>query len=101
MDVKHLLESDWYVCLGDEIEISSGTAALLGLARSTGKMILLYESSNVEIHGENGHKMKKNLIIDFSVDRIAKSKEEIIEILLEEKKDVCGAKKRDMCLPIM
>ena len=86
-DIKRLLASDCYVCLGDEVELSSGTAALLGLAKSNNKKIILYESSNVKIHGENGHQMKKNLMIDFSVDVVAKRKEEIVDIILKGKKN--------------
>ena len=84
-DIERLLGSQYYVWLGDEAELNSGTAALLGLARCNGIKTILYESSNVEIHGENGHRMKKNLIIDFSIDKVAKTKHQIIDILLEEK----------------
>lgn len=83
-DIECLLDSKCYICLGDEPEISSGTAALLGLARCSGIKTILYESSDVEIHGENGHRMKKNLMIDFSIDRVAKTKKQIIDIILEE-----------------
>lgn len=87
-DIQRMLEAACYICWGDEVELSSGTAALLGLARCNQKKTILYESSNVEMHGENGHHMKKNLIIDFSVDKIARSKEQIIDIILKEKKSV-------------
>jgi len=83
-DIENVLNSTYYVCLGDEVEINSGTAALMGLARCNRKRIILYESSNLEIHGENGHCMKKNLIIDFSVDKVAKTKKQIVDIILEE-----------------
>ena len=85
-DLESLLNSTYYVCLGDEVELNSGTAALMGLARCKRKKIILYESSNLEIHGENGHCMKKNLMIDFSVDRVAKTKKQIIDIIAEEEK---------------
>lgn len=85
-DLRNLLNSTYYVCLGDEVELNSGTAALLGLARCKRKKIILYESSNIEIHGENGHCMKKNLMIDFSVDKVAKTKKQIIDIIAEEGK---------------
>lgn len=85
-DLRNLLNSTYYVCLGDEVELNSGTAALLGLARCKRKKIILYESSNIEIHGENGHCMKKNLMIDFSVDKVAKTKKQIIDIIAEEEK---------------
>ena len=83
-DIQHMLESEIYVCLGDESELNAGSAALLGLAKCSHKKTILYESSDVEIHGENGHRMKKNLMIDFSVERLAKTKQEIIDIILEE-----------------
>lgn len=83
-DLENLLNSKYYICLGDEVELNSGTAALMGLARCKGKKIILYESSNLEIHGENGHCMKKNLMIDFSVDKVAKTKKQIIDIIVEE-----------------
>lgn len=85
-DLENLLDSTYYVCLGDEVELNSGTAALMGLARCKRKKIILYESSDLEIHGENGHCMKKNLMIDFSVDKVAKTKKQIIDIILEEEK---------------
>ncbi len=81
-DIENLMCSNCYVCLGDELELNSGTAALLGLARCNKIETILYESSNIEIHGENGHRMKKNLIIDFSIDKIAKSKKEIIGMIV-------------------
>lgn len=84
VDIQHMLESNIYVCLGDEAELNSGSAALLGLAKCNHKKIILYESSDIEIHGENGHRMKKNLIIDFSIDRLARTKQEIIDIIVEE-----------------
>lgn len=84
VDVERVLNTNYFICLGDEIELNAGVAALMGLARCNNKRIILYESSNIEIHGENEHHMKKNLIIDFSIDKVAKSKEEIIKIILEE-----------------
>ena len=83
-DVQNMLNSDILVFLGDELELNSGTAALLGLARSINKKIILYESSSLDIHGENEHRMKKNLMIDFSVDIVAKTKEKIIDLIMEE-----------------
>ncbi len=87
-DLDNLLNSTYYVCLGDEAELNSGTAALMGLARCKRKKIILYESSNLEIHGENGHCMKKNLMIDFSVDKVAKTKKQIIDFIVEDEKNV-------------
>lgn len=83
-DINNLLKSKILICFGDEIELGSGSAALIGLAKSQGKMIVLYETSQVMIIGENEHRMKKNLMIDFSVDIIAKSKNELIQKVKEE-----------------
>lgn len=83
-DVERLLNSRYFICLGDEVELNAGTAALLGLAKCKNKKVILYESSNMEICGENGHHMKKNLMIDFSVDKIIKSKKEIVRYILED-----------------
>ncbi len=83
-DIQSMLNSDIFVCSGDEVELNSGTAALIGLACSLGKKVILYESSNIEIHGENEHRMKKNLMVDFSVDIVAKTKEQIIDLIAEE-----------------
>lgn len=82
-DLSNLLKSAYYVCLGDEIELNPGTAALLGLSRCMGKTIILYESSDLEIHGENGHCMKKNLMIDYSVDMVAKTAAQIVDYITE------------------
>ena len=81
-DIKKLLGADIFVCLGDETEMNSGTGALLGLGRSLEKQIVMYESSNIEIHGENGHRMKKNLMIDFSVDYVARTKKELLDVII-------------------
>ena len=83
VDVQNMLSSNILICSGDEVELNPGTAALIGLARSLGKLVILYESSDLEIHGENGHRMKKNLMIDFSVNKIAKNKEQIVDLVME------------------
>jgi hypothetical protein len=80
-DIENILKSKAFVFWGDEIEINSGTAALLGLAKSMNLRTIMYETSNIEIHGENNHKMKKNLIIDYSVDLIINSIDELINVL--------------------
>lgn len=83
-DINKVYQSDIFLFLGDEIEVNSGTAALLGLARSLGKKCFMYESSDIEIVGENGHKMKKNLIIDFSIDSIIQKKDSIVDFIKKE-----------------
>ncbi|MBC1431026.1 hypothetical protein HB981_12720 [Listeria seeligeri] len=83
-DINNLLNADYFVFLGDEVEVNPGTAALLGLSKSLNKRNIMYESSELEIMGENGHKMKKNLMIDFSVDVITKSKQSTLDYLIRE-----------------
>lgn len=82
-DTKRVFQSNIFVFLGDELELNSGTAALLGFAKSLGKKCIMYESSSVEIHGENGHKMKKNLMIDFSVDKTASEFNSLANCIME------------------
>jgi len=81
-DIVNLCKCDIFVCSGDEIEINSGTAALIGLAKSMNKKIILYESSDIIILGENNHRMKKNLMIDYSIDYLVKTKKELIELII-------------------
>lgn len=82
-DTKKVYQSDILVFLGDELELNSGTAALLGFARSLGKKCIMYESSSMEIRGENGHKMRKNLMIDFSVDKTISEMDLLINCIME------------------
>ena len=83
-DINNMLQAELFVCSGDEVEMNSGTASLLGLAKSVNKKIILYESSDIEILGENNHHMKKNLMIDFSVTKTAKNKQQLLGMILEE-----------------
>lgn len=82
-DTKRVCQSEIFVVLGDELELNSGTAALLGFARSLGKKCIMYESSSMEIRGENGHKMRKNLMIDFSVDKTISEMDLLIKYITE------------------
>lgn len=82
-DTKKDYQSDIFVFLGDELELNSGTAALLGFARSLGKNCIMYESSSLEIHGENGHQIKKNLMIDFSVDKTVSELNSLVNCIME------------------
>lgn len=84
IDINNLINASYFLFLGDEVEVSSGTAALLGLSKSLNKKSIMYESSEMEIVGENGHKMKKNLMIDFSVDVVTKSKQDTLDYLIKE-----------------
>lgn len=86
-DTRKVYQSDIFVFIGDELELNSGTAALLGFARSLRKKCIMYESSSVEIRGENGHKMRKNLMIDFSVDKVASNLKLLIDYIMERKQD--------------
>lgn len=86
-DTRKVYQSDIFIFIGDELELNSGTAALLGFARSLRKKCIMYESSSVEIHGENGHKMRKNLMIDFSVDKVASNLNLLIDYIMERKQD--------------
>jgi len=68
IDIENLLKSSVVIFSAEEPEMDSGSAALLGLAKALNKEIILYYSGNIEIHGDGGHKMIKNLMIDYSVD---------------------------------
>lgn len=80
-DINSLLSSKISIFSANEPEMDSGSAALLGLSKSTNKTVILYYTGNIVIHGEGQHKMIKNLMIDFSVDYICSSINEILDVI--------------------
>ena len=58
-------------------EMSSGTAAIQGLARSLGKHVILLDTRINDLVGDGGHRMSRNLMIDYSADAVARSQKDI------------------------
>jgi nucleoside 2-deoxyribosyltransferase len=77
IDLKNALSSDIIITCGDENETNSGTAVIHGLGRALGKKVIMYYSGNMKIVGEGGHEMTKNLMLQYSSDRIVSSLSEL------------------------
>jgi nucleoside 2-deoxyribosyltransferase len=80
-DIESAISSDIIVTCGDENEMNSGTAAIHGLSRALGKKVIMYYSGNMKIVGEGGHEMTKNLMLQYSSDRIVNSLFELLAVI--------------------
>jgi nucleoside 2-deoxyribosyltransferase len=69
-DIANAAKAEVVVTCGDSDEMSSGTAAIQGFARALGKKILLYDSRMTYLVGNGGHRMSRNLMIDYSADNV-------------------------------
>jgi len=60
------------ITCADMEEMSSGTAAIHGLARAQGKNLILIDSSTIDLVGDGEHRMSRNLMIDQSADLVVR-----------------------------
>jgi len=67
-DIIHALSSDIVITCADGPEVDGGTAAIQGLARALNKQIIMYYSGNLEIRGDGGHRMIRNLMLQYSAN---------------------------------
>ena len=74
-DIENLKFSKVVIICADMDEMSSGSAAIQGLAKSLGKRIILLDTRTINHVGDGDHRMSRNLMIDYSADVIASSKE--------------------------
>lgn len=70
IDITSAISADVIVTCGDGSEVDGGTAAIQGLARSLSKKIIMYYSGNVETRAEGGHRMIRNLMLQYSADKV-------------------------------
>jgi nucleoside 2-deoxyribosyltransferase len=68
IDINNALASDVLILDGDGMEVSSGTAALLGAARATGKKIILYYSGNLQTNARDRAPTIRNLMLQYAAD---------------------------------
>jgi len=69
-DITNAASARVVVICGDGDEMSSGSAAIQGLSCALNKKILLYDSRETYLVGDNGHRMSRNLMIDYSADKV-------------------------------
>lgn len=81
IDLENAVSSDVIITCGDENEMNSGTAAIHGLVKALGKKVIMYYSGNMKVVGEGGHEMTKNLMLQYSSDRIVTSLSELIAVI--------------------
>jgi nucleoside 2-deoxyribosyltransferase len=67
-DITNAANAKVVVTCADGDEMSSGTAAIQGLARALSKKVLLYDSKATYLVGDGGYRMSHNLMIDYSAD---------------------------------
>lgn len=77
MDISNAARAKVVVTCGDGDEMSSGSAAIHGLARQMDKTVTLYDSRATNLVGDSGHKMSRNLMIDYSADKVITRFEEL------------------------
>ncbi len=84
-DITHAANAKVIITCGDADEMSSGTAAIQGFARSLNKKVLLYDSKLTYLVGDDEHRMSRNLMIDYSADKIVRHFDDLpeaVEVLL-------------------
>lgn len=84
-DITNAANAKVVVTCGDGDEMSSGTAAIHGFARALNKKVLLYDSRVTYLVGDEGHRMSRNLMIDYSADKVVRDFDDLpdaIEMLL-------------------
>jgi hypothetical protein len=80
-DIESAISSDIIITCGDENEMNSGTAAIHGLSRALSKKVIMYYSGNMKIVGEGWHEMTKNLMLQYSSDKIVNSLSELLAVI--------------------
>lgn len=76
-DIRAASSSKVVVVCADMEEMSSGTAAIQGLARSLGKHVILLDTRTTDLVGDGGHRMSRNLMIDYAADVVARSYKDV------------------------
>jgi nucleoside 2-deoxyribosyltransferase len=66
---------------GEEPEVDSGTAALMGMAFAMKKPILMYYSGNVEILGQGNQRMTNNLMLENACVKLCSSFDNLISTI--------------------
>ena len=79
-DIKMLLSSDILAVCADGTETDAGAAALIGIAKKFGKMIILYYSSNCDII-EGDSVGLRNLMVELSANYICTTYNNVINII--------------------
>jgi nucleoside 2-deoxyribosyltransferase len=82
-DLENLRVSEIVVICADSAEMDAGSAALQGYARGLGKFVILYDSKSTLYSANGGHVMSRNLMLDQSASYIAKTINEVAEVVLE------------------
>lgn len=78
-DIKNMLNSNVIIICADNTEMDSGSAALQGLAYSANKKIILYDTKNTDITGDNQYRSSRNLMITCSATSVINSFDDILE----------------------
>ncbi|KKP59125.1 MAG: hypothetical protein UR52_C0013G0008 [Candidatus Gottesmanbacteria bacterium GW2011_GWA1_34_13] len=76
-DIDSARNAKIVITCADMDEMSSGTAAIQGLARSLSKAVILLDTRTTDLVGDGGHRMSRNLMIDYSANVVARSYKEI------------------------
>ncbi|GEM_PF-2993436 len=72
-DINSARNARIVITCADMDEMSSGTAAIQGLARSLDKHVIMIDTRTVDLVGDGGHRMSRNLMMDYSTDEVARS----------------------------
>jgi nucleoside 2-deoxyribosyltransferase len=82
-DIAALRGAEVMVASADSIEMPSGSAALLGLARALGKRVVLVDSKATSLVAGPQYKSSRNLMIECSADRIVKDLASVPAVVFE------------------
>jgi hypothetical protein len=80
-DITSAVNAQVVITCSDMDEMSSGTAAIHGLARALNKKLLLVDTGTIDLVGDGDHRMSRNLMIDHSANAVAKKYQDIPELV--------------------
>ncbi|GAB4224861.1 MAG: hypothetical protein Kow0076_7610 [Francisella sp.] len=80
-DILRASSAKLVITCSDMEKMSSGSAAIHGLARGLNKKLLLVDSGTIDLVGDGTHRMSRNLMIDQSSDDVARKYDEVPQIV--------------------
>jgi len=83
-DIEKARKSKIIITCSDNNEMSAGTAAIQGMARALNKNVILYDSKTTNKIADGQYRSSRNLMIDFSADKIARKFDDIVPLVKEQ-----------------
>ena len=80
-DINSARNARVVVTCADMDEMASGTAAIQGLACSLEKYVILLDTRTTDLVGDGGHRMSRNLMIDYSANKVSRSIKDVTSLV--------------------